>query len=50
MYEEKIKQLEKRLVKEAIQLSSSFNTQDRNKVIRTAIELRVLKNLDNVKS
>ena len=42
-----IKKLEKRLIKEAIVLAATFSTKDRNTVIKTAIELRVLKNLNN---
>ena len=42
----KIETVEKRLIREAIQLASSFSTKDRNRVIKTAIELRVLKNLN----
>jgi hypothetical protein len=42
----KIEAVEKRLIREAIQLASSFSTKDRNAVIKTAIELRVLKNLN----
>lgn len=42
----KIEVVEKRLIREAIQLASSFSTKDRNAVIKTAIELRVLKNLN----
>jgi hypothetical protein len=45
--ESKIKQVEKRLIREAINLASTFSTKDRNAVIKTAIELRVLKNLIN---
>ena len=45
--EDKIKTVEKRLIKEAITLASTFSTKDRNAVIKTAIELRVLKNLNN---
>ena len=44
---DKIESLEKRLVREAINLASTFSTKDRNTVIKTAIELRVLKNLIN---
>ena len=43
----KIETVEKRLIREAIQLASSFSTKDRNTVIKTAIELRVLKNLND---
>ena len=45
--EDKIKIIEKRLIKEAITLASTFSTKDRNTVIKTAIELRVLKNLND---
>ena len=45
--EDKIKIVEKRLIREAISLASSFSTKDRNTVIKKAIELRVLKNLNN---
>jgi len=45
--EDKIITLEKRVIKEAISLASTFSTKDRNAVIKAAIELRVLRNLIN---
>lgn len=45
--ENKIKEVEKRLINEAIVLARTFSTKDRTTVIKTAIELRVLKNLLN---
>ena len=44
----KIAMLEKQLIREAIILSKSFKTSDRNAVIKTALQIQTLKNiLDN---
>lgn len=45
--EDKIRIVEKRLIREAINLASTFSTKDRNTVIKTAIELKTLRNLNN---
>jgi len=45
--EDKIIIVEKRLIKNAIDLATTFSTKDRNAVIKAAIELRVLRNLIN---
>ena len=45
--EDKIRIVEKRLIRDAINLASTFSTKDRNTVIKTAIELKTLRNLNN---